>query len=69
MSARQITCATGEPTGDIEVVATGGTSLLYDTTSGQFIYKWQTPNKAGACYAVTAMTSDGSTLTAVFHLT
>jgi hypothetical protein len=68
MSAKQVTCATGAPTDDIEVVATGGTSLRYDTTGGQFIYNWQTPKKAGTCYAVTATTNDGSFLTALFKL-
>jgi hypothetical protein len=68
MSAKLITCATGAPTDEIEVLASGGTSLRYDTTGGQFIYNWQTPKKAGACYAVTATTSDGSSITAAFKL-
>ncbi|HYI15024.1 MAG TPA: PxKF domain-containing protein, partial [Thermomicrobiales bacterium] len=69
MSAKQITCATGAPTDAIEeIVATGGTGLRYDTTSGQFIYNWKTPKKAGTCYAVTATTSDGSSITAFFKL-
>ena len=69
MSAKPITCATGAATDAIEeIVTTGGTGLRYDTTSGQFIYNWKTPKKAGTCYAVTATTSDGSTLTALFRL-
>ncbi len=68
VSAKQITCASGSPSDDIEVVATGGTSLRYDPTGGQFIYNWQTPKTAGTCYAVTATTSDGSALTAFFKL-
>lgn len=68
MSARLITCTSGSPTDDIEVVATGGTSLRYDTTGGQFVYNWQTPKRAGTCYAVTATTSDGSYVTALFKL-
>jgi len=68
MSAKQITCTSNAATDDVELVATGGTSLRYDTTGGQFIYNWQTPKKAGTCYAVTATTSDGSTLTALFKL-
>ncbi len=69
MSAKPITCATGAPTDAIEeIVATGGTGLRYDTTSGQFIYNWKTPKKAGTCYAVTATTSDGSFVTALFKL-
>jgi hypothetical protein len=53
---------------DIEVLSTGGTSLRYDATSGQFIFNWQTPKKAGACYKITMTTQDGSTLTAFFKL-
>jgi hypothetical protein len=49
-----VSCSTGNVTEDvIEQTATGGTSLRYDTTGGQFIYNWQSPKKAGACYQVT----------------
>ncbi len=62
-----VTCnATQEDT--IEVVATGGTSLRYDTTGGQFIFNWQTPKLPGHCYIVTLTTHDGSTLSALFKL-
>jgi hypothetical protein len=49
-----------------EFSATGGTSLRYDTTGGQFIFNWQTPKKAGICYMVTMTTQDGSGLSAYF---
>lgn len=52
----------------IEITTTGGTSLRYDTTGGQFIENWQTPKKAGQCYRVTMTTLDGSTLSANFKL-
>jgi hypothetical protein len=69
MSVKQITCVSGSPTDAIEeIVATGGTGLRYDTTSGQFVFNWKTPKKAGACYAVTATTTDGSSVTALFKL-
>lgn len=48
--------------------ARGGTVLRYDTTAGQFIQKWQTPRQAGACYRVTMMTQEGSSLVAFFKL-
>jgi hypothetical protein len=53
---------------DIEVYATGGTSLRYDTVAGQFIFNWQTPKQAGACYRVTLTTNDGSSIYADFQL-
>jgi hypothetical protein len=68
LSAKQISCPSGAPTEDVEVVATGGTSLRYDASSGQFIYNWQTPKNAGNCYAVTATTTTGSFVTAIFKL-
>jgi hypothetical protein len=58
----------GAPTDDIELLATGGTSLRYDTTAGQFIYNWQTPKTVGTCYLVTVTAADGSTLQANFKL-
>ena len=55
-------------TDDVELTTTGGTSLRYDTTGGQFIQNWQTPKKVGACYAVTMTALDGSTISANFKL-
>ena len=48
--------------------ATGGMALRYDTTAGQFIQHWQTPRQAEACYRVTVMAQDGSSLVAFFKL-
>jgi hypothetical protein len=45
-----------------------GTPLRYDKATGQFIYNWQTPRQPGACYRVTMMTRDGSSLVAFFRL-
>jgi hypothetical protein len=68
--ARQVSCTNfgGDTIDEIEVVATGGTSLRYDTTGGQFIYNWKTPTKSGNCYVVTMTTDDGSSLSAQFKL-
>jgi hypothetical protein len=64
---QRISCTAG--TGDdIEQYATGNTSLRYDTTSGQFIFNWQTPRAAGSCYRVTLTTQDGSSIYADFRL-
>ena len=53
---------------EIELVTTGGTSLRYDTTGGQFIQNWQTPKKPGTCAQAIATLQDGSTITANFTL-
>ncbi len=53
---------------EIEIVSTGGTSLRYDTTGGQFVQNWQTPKSPGTCYTATMTTQDGSTITANFML-
>ncbi|GAA4286427.1 PxKF domain-containing protein [Georgenia daeguensis] len=53
---------------EIELVTTGGTSLRYDATAGQFVQNWQTPKKPGTCYVVTMTTQDGSAITANFQL-
>jgi hypothetical protein len=64
---QRISCTSG--TGDdIEQYATGGTSLRYDTVSGQFIFNWQTPRQPGTCYRVTMTTLDGSSIYADFKL-
>ncbi|HLO32762.1 MAG TPA: PxKF domain-containing protein [Anaerolineales bacterium] len=62
-----VACSATAPNDSIETVATGGTSLRYDTVAGQFVYNWKTPTTPG-CYSVTMTTQDGSTLTAFFKL-
>jgi choice-of-anchor C domain-containing protein len=65
-TATPATCPNGSATTDsIAVTATGGTSLR---SAGQFVYNWQTPKKAGACYVITMTTLDGYTLSANFIL-
>ena len=68
-SATAVSCTTQAATEDaIEVTTTGGTSLRYDATAGQFVQNWQTPKKPGACYQVTMTTQDGSSTSALFKL-
>lgn len=59
---------TGGPSDDVEVVTTGGTSLRYDASGGQFLFNWQTPKKSGYCYVLTVNIADGSSLSANFRV-
>jgi hypothetical protein len=70
VSAKTVSCTafTGDPEDAIEMVATGGTTLRYDATGGQFIYNWQTPKKPNTCYNLTMTAKDGSTISAYFKL-
>jgi hypothetical protein len=63
----QVECSSGTDD-SVEVAATGGTTLRYDTSAGQYIYNWQTPKKPNFCYSVTVDTLDGSAITAYFKL-
>jgi len=65
--ATAINC-TSSLSDEIEVLSTGGTSLRYDTSGGQFIQNWQTPKQVGACYRITMFTDDGSSISALFKL-
>jgi hypothetical protein len=71
IAAATTTCGGGGTATDaIEVVATGGTSLRYDSTAGQFVYNWKSPKSAaGTCVTVTVTFANGSELTALFQLT
>lgn len=50
----------------IEQYSTGGTSLRYDTTGGQFVQNWKVPAGSGICYRVTMLADDGSSTSALF---
>jgi parallel beta-helix repeat protein len=67
LKATQTPCS-GGTIDDIELLATGATSLRYDATGGQFIYNWQTPKKPGYCYVVTVTLTDGTSMSANFKL-
>jgi hypothetical protein len=68
LQSQKIACDGTNPEDAIEATATGGTSLRYDTTGGQFIYNWKTPTGAGSCYKVTLTAQDGTTMTAFFKM-
>lgn len=63
--ATQVPCPSSPVTTTDTTVTTGASSLRYDTTSGQFIFNWQSPKGAGQCYQV-SVTAGGSTATASF---
>jgi DNA/RNA endonuclease G (NUC1) len=67
LTATQSPCS-GGPTDDIEIVASGGTVLRYDASTGRFVYNWQTPRKPGFCYVVTITLTDGSSLSGKIQL-
>lgn len=67
-SSTPIACDASAVVDELPVTTTGGTSLRYDTTAGQFVQNWQTPKKPGACYLVTMTTQDKSFIKAKFKL-
>lgn len=69
-TSKQVSCTalTTTVTDPVEVTSTGGTSLRYDATGGQFVQNWKTPTQTGGCYVVTMTTQDGSQLGASFKL-
>ena len=69
LSYALINCDGTAPQDEVETLATGGTVLRYDTTSGQFIFNWKTPSgTAGKCFRVTLTAADGSTKVAYFKM-
>src|SRR5207249_12085025 len=68
LTAQTVACISGLDSNidATDLTATGGTSLRYDTTGGQFIFNWQTAKAANNCYKVTMTTQDGSSLFAYF---
>ncbi len=67
-TTKRVSCTSGTGSEDAIEIVTGGTSLRYDTTGGQFIQNWKTPTGAGTCYSATMTAADGSGITALFKI-
>ena len=63
-----MSCSASGITSEIEqdMTTTGGTTLRYDGTAGQFIQNWQTPKASNQCFGVRMTAKDGSTIEAYF---
>jgi hypothetical protein len=66
-TAKMISCDSTADVDDLEFVTTGGTSLRYDTTAGQFVQNWKVPTQTG-CYRATMTADDGGTISALFRV-
>jgi hypothetical protein len=65
---RGVNCANvSQSTDPLEITATGGTTLRYDSSANQYIYNWQSPSNPG-CYELDVSTDDGVVHTAFFKL-
>jgi hypothetical protein len=73
ITSAQVACSAGtEDAIETVVSTTGGSTLRYDTTAGQFIFNWKTPSGSsavGKCYRVTMTAQDlTTTIIAYFKL-
>jgi hypothetical protein len=68
--SKMASCSGGSDDDPVEdLVTTGGTSLRYDGTAGQWIQNWKTPKvSAETCYRAWVTFADGSSLEAFFKL-
>ena len=65
----QVNCAgLGGVDDEIETLASGESSLRFDTTERQFVYNWKTPSQAGTCWRLDLKLTDGTTQFAFFKL-
>jgi hypothetical protein len=67
ITATATSCDPTDTPDALEVTATGGTALRYDTTANQFVFNWQTPKGVG-CYTLTFTLDNGDLHAADFKL-
>ncbi len=70
LTSTKVDCSTGDKLGDEPQPLTpqSGTSLRYNTITGQFIFYWRTPYQSNTCYDIQLTTKDGSSIVAHFKL-
>jgi hypothetical protein len=66
LSAKTVACSAGDTVDEVETLTSGSTLLKYE--NGQYVWNWKTPSKAGACYQVAVITTDGAEIIAQFKL-
>ena len=62
----QMICGGTAPTDEVEITSTGGTSLRYDLTGGQFVQNFATPKSPNTCLRATLTLSGGVSISAEF---
>ena len=70
---RSIACDSTLTPDEVDITSTGGTSLRYDATAGQFVQNWASPKSPGTCVRATlilksATLGGGQAISADFRL-
>lgn len=65
---RSAVCDSNATPDEVDITSTGGTSLRYDATGGQFVQNWATPKSPGTCVRATLTLKGGQAISADFRL-
>ena len=70
VTSQKMSCAdlSTSLTDPIDAMATGSTTLRYDSTSNQYVYNWATPSAKNTCYKLVVTPPSGIVHTALFKL-